>query len=497
VGLKVDSSFLKFLTMGALGARRVCELMVRAGLHPIELERYSRSNKIWSTKVKRLRLPDLLCVHTGLRVEVRAKSDLTIKMSDAPTNPDRRWNTGLAPRDMVAFVLIREAEGGRLQAADNAELFWVQDLQATEDASRLGPPKSASEGAERDREWPSIVPSTNGVVQALDQARLSTRLDSGRNQTYQLRGKTSYFQVGQRFLADSQFLAGLPVAKAAFPNPQQARWNPRDMLRSDSPIDRYVAVKALGVVGAAPDVPAITRIAERDAEGRVALEAAASLVRLGNDRGLALLRAAINEPQVPFLRMEATLALSELKVTPLAARCADLLTECAQAEALLNDEVRQAAIWGLGKDGLRAYPRLLAFLDAPAVDELVHTVCAFGSDADATVADHLIAILADEAASERKRASASLVLARTIPAGVSAPRLVALRTCASPTTKDWALATLGQMSPAAIREHVTDRNLAAQLRPLQLTSPETNWTRSEQVVDTLAFVRKQTVETRA
>jgi hypothetical protein len=152
MSFKVDSSFLKFVTMGALGARRVSELMTRAGLSPVELERYSRSNKIWSTKVKRLRLPDLLCARTGLRIEVRAKSDLTIKMSDAPTNPERRWNTGLAARDMIAFVLIREAEDGTLQAADNAELFWVEDLQATEEHSRLGPPKSASEGAERDRE---------------------------------------------------------------------------------------------------------------------------------------------------------------------------------------------------------------------------------------------------------------------------------------------------------------------------------------------------------
>ena len=195
MGLKVDSSFLKFLTMGALGARRVCELMAQAGLQPIELERYSRSNKIWSTKVKRLRLPDLLCVRTGLRVEVRAKSKLTIKMSDAPTNPDRRWNTGLAPRDMIAFVLIREAEDGALHAAENAELFWVENLQATEDDSRLGPPKSASEGAERDREWPSIVASTNGVVQAVDDTRISTRLEGGRNQTYQLRGKTALLRT--------------------------------------------------------------------------------------------------------------------------------------------------------------------------------------------------------------------------------------------------------------------------------------------------------------
>jgi HEAT repeat protein len=266
------------------------------------------------------------------------------------------------------------------------------------------------------------------------------------------------------------------------------------MLGSDSPIDRYVAVKALGVVGGAPDFPAISNIAEHDPEGRVALEAAVSLTRLGSDHGLELLRAAIDDPQVPFLRMEAVLALSELYGTPLATRCADLLTEYAQAEALADDEVRQAAIWGLGKDGLRAYARLLPFLDAIADEELVHAVCAFGPDADAALADHLVAVLADHAAPERKRASASFVLARTIPANISAPRLVALRTHASPATRDWALATLGQMSPAAIRDYVADPALAAQLRPLQLTSPETNWTRSEQITDMLTFVRKQTLE---
>src|SRR4051812_21157371 len=172
MGLKVDSSFLKFVTMGALGTCRVHELMTHAGLQPIELERYSRSNKIWATKVKRLRLPDLLCVRTGLRVEVRAKSKLTIKMSDAPTNPDRRWNTGLAARDMIAFVLIRGDEAGALEPAQNAELFWVEDLEATEDESKLGPAKSPSEGAERDRKWPSIVPTSNGAVQAVDGTRI-------------------------------------------------------------------------------------------------------------------------------------------------------------------------------------------------------------------------------------------------------------------------------------------------------------------------------------
>ena len=79
MGFKVDSSFLRFLTMGARGVHRVSDELRSFGFEPIELERYCGSNKIWATKVKRLRLPDLLCVKTGLRLEVRAKSDLKIR----------------------------------------------------------------------------------------------------------------------------------------------------------------------------------------------------------------------------------------------------------------------------------------------------------------------------------------------------------------------------------------------------------------------------------
>src|SRR5207249_5913478 len=187
------------------------------------------------------------------------------------------------------------------------------------------------------------------------------------------------------------------------------------------------------------------------------------------------------------------LALSEFHGTTLAARCAGLLTEYAQAETLAGDEVRQAAIWGLGKDGLRAYDQLLGFLDGPADEELVHAVCAFGPDADAAIADELVAVLTNQASSERKLASASFILARTIPTRISAPRLFEIRNHAAARTRNWVLATLGQMSPVALSEYASDPALAAQLQPLQLTSPETNWTRSDQIIDMLTFVRKQTI----
>lgn len=493
MGLKVDSSFLRFVTMGALGTRRVHELMTHAGLQPIELERYSRSNKIWSTKVKRLRLPDLLCVKTGLRVEVRAKSKFAIKMSDAVNNPDRRWNAPLADRDMIAFVHIRELANGRMVAGNRAELFWAEDLRTTEAQSRLGPAKSASEGAERDREWSSIVASKSGVVETVHQDRFTAMLEGGRRQTYQLRGKALYVAAGEAFAADSQFLAGVPRAKAAFPNAPEIQWNPRNLLHAESAVDRYVAVKALSIVGKKSDVQAITKIAERDAEGRVKLEAAVTLVRLGQVRGIEMLRDAIQNPTIDYLRMESLLALAEFRGVALAPQCAELLVETARNDALRGDEARQAAIWGLGKDGLGAYRELMDLLDADSDEELVHAVCAFGPDADAELANGLIAIVVDATSSPRRRASSSFILARTIPPEIAAPRLVALSNNVPVEAKNWILATLGQMNPTAVGPFVTDANLAAQLVPLHLTSPETNWTRSERLVDLLAFVRKQTV----
>jgi hypothetical protein len=493
VGLKVDSSFLKFVTMGAVGTRRVQDLMAGAGLKPIELERYSRSNKIWSTKVKRLRLPDLLCLITGLRVEVRAKSKLALTLSDAENHPARRWNSGLNPRDMIAFVHVRE-EAQAIIPSEHAQLFWVEDLEATEDQSRLGPPKSASEGAERDREWPSIVANSDGVLVRAVCDKFTARLVSGRSQTYGLRGKTLYLAPGEEFLVDAQFLAGIPRRKATFPNPSKNRWDPRQLLKSRSAIDRYVAVKALGFIGNEADITAIEKIAQDDEEGRVSLEAAVALVRLGSGRGLHFVRETINNPKIDYLRMEAVLALSECRDAPLASECAEVLKECARNKTFVGNEVRQAAIWGLGKDGLRSYGDLMDFLDLENTEELVHATCAFGSDIGVDTTDALLSIITDAANSERRRASASFILSKIVPTDIMVPRLVANSNHPEQNVRNWILATLGQMNPRDVRSYLKNANLAAQLRPLQLTSAETNWTRSDRAVDILTFVQKQTIQ---
>ena len=247
MGFKADTSFLRFLTMGTRGVHQTMAQLQEKGFKPIELERYCASNKIWSTKVKRLRLPDLLCVKTGLRVEVRAKSDLKIRMSDAPNNPDRAWDAGLQNDDLVAFIACFDDGEGPV-AADKAMFFRIGDLRSTVDQSKLGPPKSASEGAERDRTWPATIPKRDGrVLEVNDQKIVTELLTSGdqglRRQSYALKGKAPYVRKGDVFRANSSFLSGAPLSMADLSAYLSHVYDPFTALRSHNDIDRYAAVK--------------------------------------------------------------------------------------------------------------------------------------------------------------------------------------------------------------------------------------------------------------
>lgn len=491
MGFKVDTSFLRFLTTGALASQRVMQAMSAAGLRPVELERYSSSNKIWTTKVKRLRLPDLLCVNTGLRVEVRAKSDLAIRMSDAPDNPQRRWFSGLADGDMIALVHCKEVSGDFV-LADRPELFWVSDLRACPDGqTKLGAPKSATEGSERDREWPSIVPSKSGQVLAVSPTTIQTRLDSGRAQTYQRRNLNPYVRSGDRFVGEAQFIAGLPARKALFSEVLGRAWDPR-ILITGSEIDRYVAVKALASVGSDKDIASL-RTMLRDPDPRVALEAAGALAKLGDRGGIVELAASVLEPREDYLRMESVFLFSELRLSPLANDAGEALEGLALNPDFAGDEVRQAAIWGLGRAGLMAYNRLLNFLDAEEENERIHAVVAFSTDLPDVIVRHLVGVLGDAAASERKKASSAYVLSLLANAGTAIAELIAMARGASASAAIWAKAVLGSMAPAVTEQALTAAGLADEIRPLQMLSPTSNWTKLEAVQTSINFVRKQTL----
>src|ERR1700735_824579 len=93
--------------MGAVATDAVQNDRHHYGHAAIELERYAMANKVWQTKVKRLRLPDLVCSRCGLRIESRGKSQLGISLSHSPSGAEGRTWDGGGIRDSDLFAFLR------------------------------------------------------------------------------------------------------------------------------------------------------------------------------------------------------------------------------------------------------------------------------------------------------------------------------------------------------------------------------------------------------
>ena len=471
--------------MGALGVRQTISQLEALGFQPIVLERYCDSNKIWTTKLKRLRLPDLLCIRTGLRVEVKAKTVLQIKMSDSPTNADRTWDAGLRDDDVVAFIAIVQ-EGTDQRAANEASFFTVRALRDSVAESRLGAAKSASEGAERDRTWPAIIPSADGIVRAFTAEKLKVELDREggglRKQTYTLKGKSVYVREGDRFKGEISFLAGMPREMADLNRFLNLQYDPLADLHAPNAIDRYAAVKALPYREDLRDraVAALEAVLQREREERVLLEAAGSAATLGSELGQERIGAILWGDGRNDFRMEAVLILTELG-SPFAR--AELVAVAAD-ENFGENEIRQAAIWGLGKAGLRAYNKLLPFIDHEDENLAVHAIVAFGSDTPELV----IRALAQElvAGNPRRAAAASEVLRQI---GNEMVLRVLVETAASGS--DWVLATLGRLPADIVRPALADTELMQKVSPLLLLGEEGNWLATQESLMDIAFLTKQ------
>lgn len=484
MGFKTDTSFLKFLTMGAEGVRSTLTAMTEAGFQPIELERYCTSNKIWSTKVKRLRLPDILCVRTGVRVEVRAKSNLKVRMSDAPDNPERRWDVGLRDDDLVAFVACK-SDDGHVAVIGPPVFFLVADLRESVAVTKLGPPKSASEGAERDREWASTVPSDNGEVIAVIDKKISTVLASGRRQTYNIKNKHAYVTAGDKFLGGATIIAGAVPRLARVAQLRSRQWDCRKAFGEPDPVDRYAAAKA------APHIPGakawgndlLSRAIKKETDPRVMLEMASSAARLGGPYGIDNISAVIWNHERTDLRMEGVLILAELGTEA----AAQELVRIAEGEAFAGDEIRQAAVWGLGKTGARSYRSLLRFIADEDEGVALHAIGAFGEDAPREVVEELVSLLIKPDQRVQAAASAALKVINSKNA------LTALIRTAKQSGADqpWLLATIGRFPAGRVRGALSGDQLLQKVAPLLALGPEDNWLARTSVANDLNFLLMQ------
>jgi hypothetical protein len=128
--------------------------------------------KIWKKiKIKRIRVPDILCVKCGIRVESRAKTKLEVTMSHSFSDPDRGWDAGLKDNDYVVLVVCKKTGECPIdwQASDLIQYIAVKDLRAAERQQRIVhvKPKGAGEGFEARITWPAVIASAGGTIKAV------------------------------------------------------------------------------------------------------------------------------------------------------------------------------------------------------------------------------------------------------------------------------------------------------------------------------------------
>jgi hypothetical protein len=442
VGFKEDADFARFVSMGATGTAAVARhLRERHGHRPIELERYAMANKIWQTKVKRLRLPDLLCVACGRRVESRAKSALAIVLSDSDT-PGREWYAGgMRADDLYAFV--RADLSAFPPTVGQPVFFSSAALHYAFPYAKRTSRKAASQGAEVTLAWPSWVPGKSGWFRGVDeQDRIVCEFDDGTRRTYwQWRDwpiRRTYLQVGARIEAGDTMVAGVVEQPGPLTCPG-AVWDLEADLRVEDPTSVYAAVKAAGILADERALGALVTIAQQETlDWRVRLEASASLARLdptGWTRPIAVL--ALDPRRPDEQRMEAVFVLSEIP-TDEAGRA---LAEVATLGDDGGSELRAAAVWGLGR-GRRPRPDLLLpFAGDP--DDLVglHAIVALREVPDEQLPTLLDWLQADD----RRAAAAATLLARH-------EQVAALLTAVGlgGRARLWALLALGRLRPEVV-----------------------------------------------
>jgi len=297
--------------------------------------------------------------------------------------------------------------------------------------------------------------------------------------------KTAYVRPGDRFVGGASILAGTPPWLASLSTYRQHVYNPLAHLDADTAVDRYAAVKSLPF---RPDltqaaVSAIEARLDVEREDRVLLEAAGAGTALGSTKALDRLAAILWTQEREDLRMEAVLILTELR----AHGAREILNRVARDPRFETDEIRQAAVWGLGKAGLEHYDDLLTFINDPDRDVALHAIVGFGHDANAAVVDQLIADLLAEDHSRSPAASEAL---RCIGNDLVLERLIAAKRGRN-HPDPWLLATLGRLAPDRVRTALAGDPILDQLAPLLLLSDRTNWIADNAVDIDLKFLLKQ------
>ena len=232
-------------------------------------------------------------------------------------------------------------------------------------------------------------------------------------------------------------------------------------------------------------IPALEGLIRRETEERVALEAAGSAAALGSEFGQErITRFVWDNDDRPDLRMEAVFILTELGHSPFTR---EQLNRVVADPRFEGDELRQAAVWALGKAGLKCYEEILPFIDDTDENLALHAIGAFGADTPRPVIDRLVQ---DLIASGPRRAAAASEALRII-ASDEVLRALVKNADAGPPAPDWIVATLGRLPPDRVRTALRNSPLLDRIAPMLLTARGAHWLASEAIDTDIAFLLGQ------
>lgn len=247
------------------------------------------------------------------------------------------------------------------------------------------------------------------------------------------------------------------------------RWNWEEDLASADRDDRYAAVKAGRHLGVAGSEQVLVRLAtDPEEDWRVALEAAAVLAKADPATWVPGISRSASNTQLPLdQQMEAVFVLTELNVPA----AADALDAVARASEDRNDEVRAAAVWGLGTGECADPTRVVPYLEDPSDRVALHAAASLPDTLDHTTLARLTDWLRKGRA--RQSAIAGAILARkrevaslhSVAADPSAPGHVA------------ATHSLGSIPSSEVKAALgsaLDANLESRLEPLWIRHDD--WT---------------------
>lgn len=360
---KSDDSFLEKISIGAIGTKQVYKNLIDLGHQPIELERGSMSYKIWKKiKIKRIRVPDILLVDCGIRIESRAKTKLEISMSHSESDPTRGWDYGLKDSDLVALVVCsKEGEEPIDWKAD--EVVQYVSVKALRESAQNGlvdyvKPKGAEEGFEARITWPSAVASADGTVIQIKEKRIQfSRASDNRTISLSLTKKgieiTPLVLAGEKIKQNQIIASSVPVQLDFTANSVDESHFILNLTSTDLS-DRYAASKALSFFKSKKSEKALlARIADDNEHIYVKLEAAASLARFGKDDGYTFIEECLLKNDYAQNVLESVIVLAEIKSD----KSCQILAAVLQDEKY-GPEIRAGAAWALGeqnsKDSLDA-----------------------------------------------------------------------------------------------------------------------------------------------